>query len=78
LILEGSAIQSPVNINLHSGWNIISYPNSSPQEAMILFQPLIDQNKLKKVVDESKKTIENLAGFGGWQNNIGNMLPGKG
>jgi hypothetical protein len=78
LIFEGSPIQSPSNISLNAGWNIISYPNSSPQDAMNLFQPLIDQNTLKKVMDESGKTIENFADFGGWKNNIGNMLPGKG
>jgi hypothetical protein len=45
---------------------------------MNLFQPLIDQNTLKKVMDESGKTIENFADFGGWKNNIGDMIPGKG
>jgi hypothetical protein len=29
-------------------------------------------------MDEAGKTIENFGAFGGWKNNIGNFLPGKG
>ena len=29
-------------------------------------------------MDESGKTIENFGAFGGWKNNIGNFVPGKG
>ena len=58
LNLEGTPVQSPSSISLSPGWNIISYPNSLQQDAMALFQPLIDQNKLKKVMDETGKSIE--------------------
>lgn len=78
LNLSGAPVSLPANIDLFAGWNIISFPNSSPQDAMVLFQALIDQHKLKKVMDESGKTIENFAGFGGWINKIGNLNPGKG
>jgi hypothetical protein len=48
------------------------------QDAKVLLQSLIDAGKLKKVMDESGKTIENFGAFGGWKNNIGNFVPGKG
>ena len=78
LSLEGTAVQLPMDLHLLAGWNIISYPCNSLQDAKALIQPLIDSGKLKKVMDEAGKTIENFGAFGGWKNNIGNFLPGKG
>jgi pimeloyl-ACP methyl ester carboxylesterase len=78
LSLEGSPVQLPLDIILATGWNIISYPSATAQDAKALFQTLIDAGKLKKVMDEAGKTIENFGAFGGWKNNIGNFLPGKG
>jgi len=78
LSLEGSPVQLPYDIALNAGWNIISYPAASIQDAKALVQSLIDAGKLKKVMDEAGKTIENLGAFGGWRNNIGNFIPGKG
>ena len=78
LSLEGTIVQLPIDIPLTSGWNIISYPANSLQDAKVLVQPLIDAGKLIKVMDESGKTIENFGIFGGWKNNIGNFVPGKG
>jgi hypothetical protein len=78
LSLEGTPIQLPFDIALNAGWNIISYPSASIQDAKALVQSLIDAGKLKKVMDEAGKTIENLGAFGGWRNNIGNFIPGKG
>ena len=46
--------------------------------AIGVFQPLIDAGKLKKVMDESGKVIEDWGYFGGWQNSIGNLKPGEG
>jgi len=78
LSLEGTPVQLPFDIALNAGWNIISYPSTNLQDAKALFQSLIDVGKLKKVMDESGKTIENFGAFGGWKNNIGNFVPGKG
>jgi len=78
LSLQGTPVQLPLDIILNIGWNIIPYPCSSMQDAKVLVQSLIDAGKLKKVMDESGKTIENFGAFGGWKNNIGNFLPGKG
>ena len=78
LSVEGLPVPLPMNISLSAGWNIISYPCTSPQDAKALVQPLIDGGKLIKVMDEAGKTIENFGIFGGWQNSIGNFLPGKG
>jgi len=78
LHLEGEAIKLPLDIPLVSGWNIISYPCSDAQNALTMVQPLINVDLLKKVMDETGNSIENFKSFGGWKNNIGNFLPGKG
>jgi hypothetical protein len=78
LSLEGTPVHLPFDIALNTGWNIISYPSTNPQDAKALFQLLIDAGKLKKVMDETGKTLENFGAFGGWKNNIGNFMPGKG
>jgi hypothetical protein len=79
LSLEGAPVQLPLDITLTSGWNIISYPSATAQDAKALVQSLIDTGKLKKVMDEAGKTIENFGLIGGgWKNNIGNFTPGKG
>ena len=78
LSVEGVPVPLPYNINLISGWNIISYPCTISQNAKAIVQPLIDEDKLIKVMDEGGKTIENYITFGDWINNIGNFIPGKG
>jgi|GEM_PF-2846127 len=78
LSLEGVLVTLPLDIPLQAGWNIISYPSTTAQNAMALVQKLIDAGSLIKVLDESGKTIENFGIFGGWKNNIGNFVPGKG
>ena len=78
LSFEGTPVSLPFELALATGWNIISYPSATAQDAKALVQSLIDAGKLKKVMDEAGKTIENFGAFGGWKNNIGNFLPGKG
>jgi len=78
LDFQGIPPSLPMNINLTAGWNIISFPSTVPQDAMKIFQPLIDAGKLKKVMDEAGFALENYGVFGGWTNNIGNLLPNKG
>lgn len=78
LNLQGTAVPLPIDINLHEGWNIICFPSENEQDAMNLFQPLIDSGKLIKVMNEAGYSIENFALWGGWKNNIGNLKPNKG
>lgn len=67
------------SINLITGWNIFS-TNLLPEEAdlVAMFQPLIDNGSLVKVQDEKGNSFEDWGIFGGWTNNIGNLIPGKG
>jgi hypothetical protein len=78
LTLEGQPIPLPFEIPLSTGWNIISYPATSSRDVKAAFQSLIDTGKLKKVMDESGKTLENFGAFGGWKNSIGSLIEGKG
>ena len=77
LTIEGNGIPLPLGIPLTSGWNIMSYPASSAQNALDVIQPLIDDGKLQKIQDEVGNAIENLPTIG-WVNNIGNFEPGDG
>ena len=86
LIKQGSAFEMGVHeyvdttwqdqeIILAEGWNIMSVrvvPGDS--DFLNILQPLIDEGKLKKVMDECGKVIEDYGiNNGGWQNNIGNL-----
>lgn len=77
LQVTGRQVSLPLDISLKKGWNIISFPCIDIVNAMNMVQPLIDQNLLLKVQDESGNSIENWGMFGGWKNGIGNFIPGK-
>jgi hypothetical protein len=62
---------------LKTGWNFISIPQIVAVDAMKIIQPLIDQKKLIKVVDELGNTIEASRKTGVWVNNIKTFYPGK-
>ncbi len=78
LPINGTPAVFPLEIPLKTGWNIISYPKQSPADAMEVVQQLIDRHSLVKVQDEEGNAIEDFGSFGGWQNNIGAFIPGKG
>jgi hypothetical protein len=78
LTVEGTPNQFPFEIELKTGWNIISWPSQNEQDGMDVFQPLIDAGKLKKVMDEAGKTIEDWGIYGSWKNGIYNFKPGEG
>ena len=79
LNVEGMAANFPFDIELKAGWNIISWPTVNEQDGKDVFQLLIDEGKLKKVMDERGKVIEDYgASNGGWVNLIGNFKPGEG
>jgi hypothetical protein len=66
-------------IGLLSGWNIMSFgvmPNDSNLKNIL--QPLIDNETLKKVMDEEGNTIEDWGVYGGWKNAIGNIKSTEG
>jgi len=78
LHVPGTILQTPIVIDLHDKWNIISYPCfENEQNAMNVLQPLIDAGVLKKAMDQYGHALEKLA-FVGWYNGIGNMKPGQG
>ncbi len=78
LHVPGTILPTPVTINLHDRWNIISYPCiDAEQNALTVLQPLINAGVLKKAMDQYGHALERLA-FVGWYNGIGNMKPGEG
>jgi hypothetical protein len=66
-------------ISLNAGWNILSL-NVVPADKNLenIFQPIINEGSLKKVMDETGNAMENWGIYGGWQNGIGNMLSTEG
>nr|NQU91893.1 fibronectin type III domain-containing protein [Bacteroidota bacterium] len=81
LSLEGFVVETPFDIPLVEGWNMISYPCEQPQNALDAVQPLIDQGLLYKVIDEAGGTIFHLPfppPNGQWSNTIGNFESGEG
>lgn len=78
LITEGFATGFPFEIPLSQGWNIISWPSANERDGLEVFQSLIDEGKLKKVMDKNGNSIEDWGIFGGWKNNIGDLKSGKG
>jgi hypothetical protein len=77
LYIHGYNVITPLNISLQPGWNIISYPYLTPQDALTILQPLINANQLVKVQDERGIIIIKNS-FGVWINNIGNFTSGEG
>ncbi|MDZ7371108.1 MAG: T9SS type A sorting domain-containing protein [candidate division KSB1 bacterium] len=78
LQVPGTILPTPITINMHDRWNIISYPCiDTEQNALTVLQPLINAGVLKKAMDQYGHALEKLA-FVGWYNGIGNMKPGEG
>ena len=75
----GTSIPLPLEIPLTGGWNIISYPSAQGSDATEVFSSLMEQNVLRKVMDEEGNSMQDWGeSLGGWTNNIGNLVPGKG
>ncbi len=77
LSVDGAEISFPFDIPLSAGWNIMGYPCDVSQSAMTVLQPLIDNNYLVKVIDESGGFIQYITGLG-WMNSINDFEPGEG
>jgi ligand-binding sensor domain-containing protein len=78
LTAHGLPVKDPVNIDLLTGWNIIGYPASSPQQAMTVLNNLISNHNLLKVQDETGAAIEPMPFNLGWIDNIHNFNAGEG
>ena len=76
--LNGLPVAYPYAIPLATGWNIMGFPHDIEIDGKTIIQELIDRGTLVKVQDEKGNSIENWGVFGGWTNNIGNFIPGKG
>ena len=76
LPIFGNPVSLPMTVNLTTGWNIISYPYMTPQAAMGILQPLINDGKLVKVQNDSGNAIEEIGG--NWIDFIGNFETGEG
>ena len=74
----GTIVEYPFAIPVHDGWNILGYPQLLSFNALDIIQQLIDKGSLIKVQDEKGNSIENFGMYGGWQNYIGDMVPGEG
>jgi|GEM_PF-1685787 len=81
LCIMGMPVETPLEIQLTTGWNIISYPCEYAQDALEVLQPLIDQDVLYKVIDEAGGSVFHLPfppPNGQWSNTIGNFESGEG
>jgi hypothetical protein len=77
LEITGTPIKLPLNIEIKTGWNLISFPINGAVNAMEVIQPLIDAGVLTKVQDEKGNSIEKWFNTG-WRNGIGNFIAGEG
>jgi hypothetical protein len=78
IVLYGNRIVLPYSIELEEGWNIMGYPQNNSKNAMQIVQAFIDKGSLIKVQDEQGNAIEDFGIYGGWQNFIGDFVPGEG
>lgn len=78
LISMGSIPTYPIKIPLKFGWNIVGYPQNVEIDAQLIVKQLLDRGTLIKVQDEAGNSYEDWEVFGGWTNNIGDFVPGKG
>lgn len=66
-------------IQLEAGWNLFSSPVILDTSDMLHnFQHLIDKGSLVKIQDEAGWSLENRGIFGGWVNDIGDIVPTEG
>ena len=81
-VQSNELIQTPLDISLGTGWNIISFPClESQQDAIDVLQSLIDLDVLDKAMDQYGHALERLAFVtenNGWYNGIGAMEAGQG
>jgi hypothetical protein len=75
----GVSTEVCLGIAFQTGWNIFSAPVLSDSADMKFnFQDLIADNILVKIQDETGASLEDRGIFGGWKNDIGNILTDEG
>ncbi len=77
LSLIGAPVAIPCSVNLTVGWNYLPVPYQNSVSAMTVIQPMIDNNQLIKMINESGQSIEYINGIG-WINSINQLIPGEG
>lgn len=77
LEIIGKQVQRPLNIEIKSGINLISFPYNGSVDAIKVIKPLIDAGILDKVQDEKGNSIEFWGSSVGWVNGIGNFKEGE-
>ncbi|MCY1723243.1 right-handed parallel beta-helix repeat-containing protein [Prolixibacteraceae bacterium Z1-6] len=78
LDIIGTQVILPMNINVRTGSNLISFPYNGSVDAMQVIQPLIGAGILEKVQDQKGNSIEYWGSTIGWLNGIGNFVAGQG
>lgn len=79
ITVKDITVLSIQSVNLSAGWNIISANVIPPDLDMeAIFQTLISNGKLKKVMDEAGNALEDFGVFGGWTNKIGDLKSDRG
>ncbi len=78
LNVTGISISDPVDIILGSGWNIISFPASSSEEAMTILNSLMTSGHLVKVQDEKGDAVELNPITHNWIDDIVSFMPDEG
>jgi len=78
LYITGKQVSLPMNINVKTGSNLVSFPYNGTVDAKQVIQPLIDAGILEKVQDEKGNSIEYWGATIGWINGIGNFEAGEG
>jgi hypothetical protein len=78
LEITGQTVILPMNIQLHEGWNIISFPYKESVEAMKVVYPLIEAGILDKVQDERGNSIEYWENSTEWLDGVYSFNPGEG
>ncbi len=77
LDFTGALADTPFEVSLVTGWNMMGYPLRDTNNAIVMLQPLIDSSYLTKAIDEAGGIVQNIPGAG-WVNTIGDFKPGEG
>jgi hypothetical protein len=75
-VYQHSEFDYKTPIELQAGWNLLPYYLRNPVDLPVALSSI--QDKIIKVQDEAGNAYEDWGTYGGWQNNIGMMMPGEG
>ncbi len=77
LCILGQPTSLPFDIPLIANWNIMGFPSSAPHASNEVFQNLINNNVLVKVLDQAGNFIQEITP-NYWFDNILSLTPGQG